>query len=159
MLDILARHSASGCYMVSKGRRCNTWSSLASPSPLRVRHYTGSTGTYRCKRLSARGCASENDVRVVVLVNAEKSLKRRFVTKTAGQLKSERGVSPCCCRTTSVLIESSLQLLYSERFHMLPSSNQRQQVAHGCSAQVSTAWDRGSHCEAAPDTDHVQHPE
>ena len=55
-------------------------------SPLSVQHYTR-IETYRCKRLPADGCASENDVRVVVFVNPEKTLKGRFVTKTAGLFK------------------------------------------------------------------------
>jgi hypothetical protein len=42
------------------------------------------TGTHRCKRLPARGCASENDVGVVILENAEKSLESRLVTKATG---------------------------------------------------------------------------
>lgn len=45
--------------------------------------------TYRCKRLSACGGASEYDVRIVVLVYAEKTLKCWFVTKSAGKLKPE----------------------------------------------------------------------
>jgi hypothetical protein len=42
------------------------------------------TGTHRRKRLPARGSASENDVGVVILEDAEKSLKGRLVTKAAG---------------------------------------------------------------------------
>jgi hypothetical protein len=42
------------------------------------------TGTHRRKRFPARGSASENDVGVVILEDAEKSLKGRLVTKAAG---------------------------------------------------------------------------
>jgi hypothetical protein len=46
------------------------------------------TGTHRSKRLPARGKAPENYVRVIILENAEKALKCRFVTKPAGELEA-----------------------------------------------------------------------
>ena len=70
----------------------------------RVAQYTG---THRSKRLPARGCSSENDVWVVILEHAEKSLECRFVTKTAGQLESTvMSVRACVC---FVLMSLSIQ--------------------------------------------------
>jgi hypothetical protein len=51
------------------------------------------TGTHRSKRLPARGSASEDDVRIVVLVYAEEALKCRFVTDTAGEFESTTTIS------------------------------------------------------------------
>jgi hypothetical protein len=45
-------------------------------------------GTYWSKRFPADGGAAENDVRVVILENAEKALKCRLVTNAAGQLET-----------------------------------------------------------------------
>ena len=95
------------------------------------------TGTHRSKRLPARGSASENDVRVVVLVHAEEALKCRFVTDAAREFES-----------TTVLVDESralvhscrayVQLLYSEWFDVFPTSNDGQQMAQRCPAKIST---------------------
>jgi hypothetical protein len=60
------------------------------------------TGTHRSERLPARGSTSENDVRVVVLIHAEKTLKCRFVTDAAGEFES-----------TTVLVEECRALVHS----------------------------------------------
>jgi hypothetical protein len=44
--------------------------------------------TYRSKRLPAGGCTSKNNVRVIILENAEKSLECGLVTETTGQLET-----------------------------------------------------------------------
>jgi hypothetical protein len=45
-------------------------------------------GTHWGKGIPACSCASKNDVGVVILVNAEKALKCRFVSKTARELET-----------------------------------------------------------------------
>ena len=44
---------------------------------------TRGTGTHRSERLSARRCAAENDIWIVILVNTEKTLERRFIAEAA----------------------------------------------------------------------------
>lgn len=44
--------------------------------------------THRSKRLAADGSASDDDVRIVILVNAEKALKCRLVAETAREFES-----------------------------------------------------------------------
>ena len=44
---------------------------------------------YGRERISAHGCTPEDDIGVVILVNAEKALKSRLVTKTAGILQAK----------------------------------------------------------------------
>lgn len=53
------------------------------PGNICVARSTGS-GTYGRERVPAHGCTPENDVGVVILVNAEEALKSRLVTKTMG---------------------------------------------------------------------------
>jgi hypothetical protein len=45
--------------------------------------------TYRRERLSADGSTSENDIRIVVLVNAEETSKGRLVSETTGKFQPE----------------------------------------------------------------------
>ena len=82
------------------------------------------TGTHRSKRLPARGCTSENDIWVVILENAEKSLKRRLVTETTGKPESKiMSVRVLWCLYPCWLC-SNLHLLDSEWLHMLSAGNQ-----------------------------------
>lgn len=46
-------------------------------------------GTYRRERLSADGSTSENDIRIVVFVDAEETLKGRLVSETTGKFQPE----------------------------------------------------------------------
>jgi hypothetical protein len=78
------------------------------------------TGTHRSKRLPARGSASENDVGVVILENAEKSLESRLVTEAAGKFKTAiMSVRMCAAR----LLLTNAHLLYPEWLHMLSAGN------------------------------------
>jgi hypothetical protein len=77
--------------------------------------------TDRRERLATCRSIRENDIGVIILVNAEKALQCRFVTDAAGELKAaNRSVTA----TWGYSARDLIQLLDPERFHVFSTSDE-----------------------------------